>query len=148
MQRNMEWKPKTSLKSTTISPAVTMTTPAAALADTSNLSAVDVNGLSNKLSQANISDDRHVIIPEHLRVPESEYACLTFGSFGAGLDPTEGLTSASQAFEKSEQFNEPCSRCLRRFIIPIHYFLLLDIVKIAESYLLFWLLAVYQNQFP
>ncbi|XP_020090770.1 uncharacterized protein LOC109711862 isoform X3 [Ananas comosus] len=109
MQRNMEWKPKTSLKSTTISPAVTMTTPAAALADTSNLSAVDVNGLSNKLSQANISDDRHVIIPEHLRVPESEYACLTFGSFGVGLDPTEGLTSASQAFEKSEQFNEPCS---------------------------------------
>ncbi|KAJ0987330.1 hypothetical protein J5N97_005686 [Dioscorea zingiberensis] len=61
---------------------------------------VDLTGLSEKLSQTNVSEDQHVIIPQHLRVPESARSGLCFGSF-----PTETLPH--QTFENAELGDEP-----------------------------------------
>uniref|UniRef100_J3LPQ1 GBF-interacting protein 1 N-terminal domain-containing protein n=2 Tax=Oryza brachyantha TaxID=4533 RepID=J3LPQ1_ORYBR len=47
----------------------------------------DVAGLSKKLSQvANTSEDEHVIIPAHLRVPDSEIKHLIFGNFECDVE--------------------------------------------------------------
>lgn len=64
----------------------------AAASSASSTSCVDDNtcsndvvltGLSEKLTQINVSGDERVIIPQHLRVPESLMNVLTFGSFAA-----------------------------------------------------------------
>ncbi|XP_020399227.1 DNA repair protein RAD16 [Zea mays] len=47
---------------------------------------LNVNELSEKISQTNLHEVEHVIIPEHLRVPEYEQTKLSFGSFTSGLD--------------------------------------------------------------
>uniref|UniRef100_A0A1D1YWA7 GBF-interacting protein 1 N-terminal domain-containing protein n=1 Tax=Anthurium amnicola TaxID=1678845 RepID=A0A1D1YWA7_9ARAE len=100
-QPNMEWRPKSSQKSNNASSGAE-TGPASPHADNSTSSKVEVAALSDKLSDANIFDSKHVIIPQHLRVPEAERAGLTFGSFGSGFDSTKDFTSAFQAYENLE----------------------------------------------
>ncbi|XP_008784271.2 GBF-interacting protein 1-like [Phoenix dactylifera] len=109
MQSNMEWKPKSIQKAAAISPGVIETGSTFSHADGSGSSnPADVPGLSEKLSQINILETQHVIIPQHLQVSESEHTQLTFGSFGAGFDSTKGFTSASQASENAQETsNEP-----------------------------------------
>ncbi|ONK79339.1 uncharacterized protein A4U43_C01F5360 [Asparagus officinalis] len=46
--------------------------------------------LQNKFGELQFSDTKHVIIPNHLRVPESARTGLSFGSF----DPNFGITSS------------------------------------------------------
>lgn len=106
MQSTMEWKPKSSQKPANISPSMSGTASAATSSHNDNSSTpnpVDVTNLSEKVSQVNIVEERHVIIPQHLRVPEFERTQLTFGSFGAGFDSTKASSSVSQTFENAEQ---------------------------------------------
>ncbi|KAI3675127.1 hypothetical protein L1987_84711 [Smallanthus sonchifolius] len=44
------------------------------------------HGLEKKLEEAHISDDQHVIIPNHLHVPEAEKLGFYFGSFDASFN--------------------------------------------------------------
>ncbi|KAJ6851726.1 uncharacterized protein M6B38_258480 [Iris pallida] len=109
MQSTMEWKPKTSQKPTVISPIVSAHTRSSCAEDASSSNPADVSNLSKKLSQVNVLEEpeRHVIIPQHLQVPESEYTKLTFGSFAAGFDSTKSFSSACQALEDEELCDEP-----------------------------------------
>ncbi|XP_038985332.1 GBF-interacting protein 1-like isoform X2 [Phoenix dactylifera] len=108
VQSNMEWKPKSSQKTTAVRPSVIETSSSSPHADGSGSpNPVDVPGLSEKLSQVNILETQHVIMPLHLQVPESEHIRLTFGSFGAGFDAANGYTSTLQAFENAQEINEP-----------------------------------------
>jgi hypothetical protein len=65
-----------------------------------------VNSLSDKILQANLHDGEHVIIPEHLRVPEYEQTKLRFGSFTSGSDGDPILASTSADSEQPEQLGE------------------------------------------
>ncbi|MQM13736.1 hypothetical protein Taro_046664 [Colocasia esculenta] len=100
-QPNMEWRPKSSQKSK-VSSSDTETGPATPHADNSKSSKVEVAALSDKLSEVKVFDNKHVIIPQHLRVPEAERAGLTFGSFGSGFDSAKGFTSAFQTYANVE----------------------------------------------
>ncbi|XP_010932459.1 uncharacterized protein [Elaeis guineensis] len=107
MQSNMQWKPKSIQKATASSPGVIGTASSSPHADGScSSNPADVPGLSEKLSQINILETQHVIIPQHLRVPESERTELTFGSFGADFESTKGSTSASQASENAQETSD------------------------------------------
>ncbi|XP_066369370.1 uncharacterized protein [Miscanthus floridulus] len=102
-----EWKPKSTKKS----PATDADNNIAGAASPSasnceNANASDVNGLSEKLSQANLHEVEHVIIPEHLRVPEYEQTKLRFGSFTSGLDSEQVPASAPQDTEQPEHLQE------------------------------------------
>jgi hypothetical protein len=72
-----------------------------------NANTPDVNGLSEKLSQANLHEVEHVIIPEHLRVPEYEQTKLRFGSFTPDLDLEQVPDLTPQDTEQPEQLGEP-----------------------------------------
>ncbi|CAA6664685.1 unnamed protein product [Spirodela intermedia] len=90
-QINMEWRPKSSQKSRIVDTGVIEAGPASS--PTENSSNLEVADLSDRLSEANVFDSKHVIIPQHLRVPEAERAGLTFGSFGSGFDSGKGFQS-------------------------------------------------------
>ncbi|KAL6606833.1 hypothetical protein ACP70R_042486 [Stipagrostis hirtigluma subsp. patula] len=100
IQPTKEWKPKTAKKSPTgdpdnsIADAVSPST-----SNTENPNVQDVNSLSDKISQANINEMEHVIIPEHLRVPEYEQTKLRFGSFTSGFDSDQVPASTSPEVE-------------------------------------------------
>ena len=49
----------------------------------------------------------HVIIPEHLRVPEYEQTKLRFGSFISGLNSEQVSPSTPQDTEQPEQLGGP-----------------------------------------
>ncbi|KAJ1258504.1 hypothetical protein BS78_10G080100 [Paspalum vaginatum] len=103
-----EWKPKSTKKSPTtdadnsIDDAIS---PSAS--NTENANAPDENGLSDKLSQANLHEGEHVIIPEHLRVPEYEQTKLKFGSFTSGFDSEQVPASTSADSEQPEHVQDP-----------------------------------------
>ncbi|EHA8588949.1 GBF-interacting protein 1-like [Cocos nucifera] len=106
-RKAMQWKPKLIQKATAISPGVIATASSSPHAEGSGSSnQADVPGLSEKLSQIDILETQHVIIPQHLQVPESERTELTFGSFGAGFESTKGFTSSSQASENAQEMSD------------------------------------------
>ncbi|KAL3633668.1 hypothetical protein CASFOL_022430 [Castilleja foliolosa] len=69
--------------------------------------------LQTKLEEAHISDRQHVIIPNHLHVPEVEKLGFCFGSFDAsfGLDLNQngvpGIEKSPQLSESSEPIDGP-----------------------------------------
>lgn len=96
----LEWKPK----SVSPSPA----NHADNVVHSSAASSVDGNqahmaGLSKKLSQTNVSEDEHVIIPAHLRVPDSERTHLIFGNFECDVE-SKAFTLAPDA-STNREFN-------------------------------------------
>ncbi|XXG40792.1 hypothetical protein AAC387_Pa01g1423 [Persea americana] len=103
-QSNMEWKPKSSQKSSLISPSNigTAATPISPSANNSTISN-EVTHLPEKLSHVNISEDQHVIIPQHLRVPEAERSQLTFGSFEQGLGSMKGVMAGFHPVDSVEE---------------------------------------------
>lgn len=112
-QSNMEWKPKSSQKSSLICPSIigTATTPISPLASNSTISTEEVAHLPEKLSQVDISKDQHVIIPQHIRVPEADRSQLIFGSFKPGFESTKGFMSGLQAVDSAEEpKDEPAVR--------------------------------------
>ncbi|XP_077222702.1 GBF-interacting protein 1-like isoform X2 [Tasmannia lanceolata] len=68
--------------------------------------------LQKKLEDLHFSDGRHVIIPNHLQVPEAERAGLSFGSFDANFGVTTNYTNgldsdkSSTVSESSQVFEE------------------------------------------
>ncbi|KAJ4952077.1 hypothetical protein NE237_028909 [Protea cynaroides] len=102
-QPNKEWKPKACQKS---SPGVIgSAAPILPPVDNSSDLKSEAAHLQDKLSRANISDNQHVIIPPHLRVPEADRTQLTFGSFGTGFDSTRGIVSGFKAVGRAEESN-------------------------------------------
>ncbi|KAM0063107.1 putative GBF-interacting protein [Helianthus debilis subsp. tardiflorus] len=98
---SMEWKPKPtnptlaqgtgsteSIKLPVVEPERQTPNPFAAR----DLDSKDaVHGLEKKLEESHISDNQHVIIPNHLHVPEAEKLGFYFGSF----DPSFSLNATS-----------------------------------------------------
>ncbi|XP_040381516.1 uncharacterized protein LOC102709938 isoform X2 [Oryza brachyantha] len=109
LQPAKEWKPKSTKKSSNTdidNNGTDAITPSASNAENSN--ALDENVLCSKVSQACIHEMEHVIIPEHLRVPEYEQTGLRFGSFpaGSGTDQVPISESPSES-EEQEHVQEP-----------------------------------------
>ncbi|CAL9748492.1 unnamed protein product [Musa acuminata subsp. burmannicoides] len=107
MQTNMEWKPKSTQKPNIAIPGVVVS-DSVSPSSADNLcitKLVDATELSEKLSKASISENQHVIIPQHLQVPESERTCLTFGSFEAGFD-SKGIITANQQSQSADEFTD------------------------------------------
>ncbi|KAL6000696.1 hypothetical protein ACLOJK_006422 [Asimina triloba] len=114
-QPNMEWKPKSSQKSGPSSPGaignVAAPIPLSAEQCTTTTSPAEETQMVEKLSQVKISENQHVIIPPHLRVPESDRSQLTFGSFGAGFDSSKGFSTGIHTFVNVlEPKDEPAVR--------------------------------------
>ncbi|KAJ0733380.1 putative GBF-interacting protein [Helianthus annuus] len=98
---SMEWKPKPtnptlaqgtgsteSIKLPVVEPESQTPNPFAAR----DLDSKDaVHGLEKKLEESHISENQHVIIPNHLHVPEAEKLGFYFGSF----DPSFSLNATS-----------------------------------------------------
>ncbi|KAG2551345.1 hypothetical protein PVAP13_9KG392900 [Panicum virgatum] len=97
---HLEWKPK-SVSPRCVNHEVSFMTPGV------DGCKAEVAGLSKKLSQANVSQDEHVIIPEHIRVPDSERTHLIFGTFESESDLKASLT-ASHTVVTKEDLND-CS---------------------------------------
>ncbi|AQK83051.1 Putative DUF1296 domain containing family protein [Zea mays] len=103
-----EWKPKLTKKSPTIDAENSIADAASPSASNcENANTTDVNGLPEKLSQANLHEVEHVIIPEHLRVPEYEQTKLRFGSFTPDLDLEQVPDLTPQDTEQPEHVQEP-----------------------------------------
>ncbi|XP_077240983.1 dentin sialophosphoprotein, putative (DUF1296) isoform X2 [Tasmannia lanceolata] len=108
-QVNMEWKPKSSQKSSLLSPGAigAAATSNSSSRDNSTATTVVVDRLPEELSQDNVSEKKNVIIPQHLRVSEADRTQLTFGSFGTGFDSTKDFRSGLQAFDAEDSKDEP-----------------------------------------
>uniref|UniRef100_A0A0D9WN23 GBF-interacting protein 1 N-terminal domain-containing protein n=1 Tax=Leersia perrieri TaxID=77586 RepID=A0A0D9WN23_9ORYZ len=101
-----EWKPKPTKKSsstTTDNSGTYVITPSASNTENSNV--LDENALCDKISEAIIHEVEHVIIPEHLRVPEYEQTGLSVqepaqlveeDSLHAGHDEVDEQARSSQ----------------------------------------------------
>lgn len=103
MPPNMEWKPKIQKLKTESSCAIEASSALPSSNEnelSSNL--VDATDLSNKLSNVNVHGEQHVIIPQHLRVPEAESMKLTFGSFGDGSESSKEFLSTQQSIDSAE----------------------------------------------
>ncbi|KAK3017270.1 hypothetical protein RJ639_007382, partial [Escallonia herrerae] len=106
---NKEWKPKpTSSSAAQGSGTVASEVPAVSLeASTCPEPALGVadskettSELESKLEEFHISDNQHVIIPNHLHVPEAERIGFCFGSFDASFGFNTSYTSGLES-EKS-----------------------------------------------
>lgn len=106
----MEWKPKSTRKPNIVVPATYGTDSTAPSSADNSISSkvIDVTGLSKNLSKLSILENRHVIIPQHLQVPESELARLTFGSFEVGFDTNRYTYNQSQSAD--DVADEPSMR--------------------------------------
>ncbi|XP_074566028.1 GBF-interacting protein 1-like isoform X2 [Curcuma longa] len=91
---NKEWKPKSVLANpaqaseTNDTSEVPVVTEAVSQSLPTLLSATPVGAsvkLAKKVEELKVSDRQHVIIPNHLQVPESERHGLSFGSFDANF---------------------------------------------------------------
>ncbi|KAI4976342.1 hypothetical protein ZWY2020_049949 [Hordeum vulgare] len=90
IQPAKEWKPKSTNKSSTNDTGNSGTNATSPLdSKAGNVNVLDVNSSCDKSSHANVHEMEHVIIPEHLRVPEYEQTRLRFGSFTPGSDSPE-----------------------------------------------------------
>jgi len=104
---HMEWKPK-SVSPSSISHGVTAAPPAAP-SPVDDGSTTEVSALSKKLSHANVSHE-HVIIPEHIRIPDSERTHFIFGSFESEIDPKASLAASYDIVAKEDLNDHSPSR--------------------------------------
>jgi hypothetical protein len=98
----LEWKPK-SVSPSSISHGVTAAPPAAP--SPVDGSKTEVPALSKKLSS-----HEHVIIPEHIRIPDSERTHFIFGSFESEIDPKTSLTASYDIVAKEDLNDHTPSR--------------------------------------
>ncbi|XP_039124801.1 GBF-interacting protein 1-like isoform X2 [Dioscorea cayenensis subsp. rotundata] len=107
-QPSMEWKPKTTQKPSLSNEEVheVPSLPSSDVDGSVRSSEVEAAGLSDKVAQVNISRVEHVIIPHHLRVPESERLQLTFGSFESGFQLNKDVTSSKASHSVELQHDE------------------------------------------
>ncbi|KAL0744168.1 hypothetical protein Bca4012_085681 [Brassica carinata] len=110
-QRGKEWKPKPVNHNTTQGSGASATTEALAVpTEASEKSVKDVPSEGVSSLQRQLEDlqvqRQHVIIPNHILVPEAERTKLSFGSFDAGFS----ITSSSVAFPENEKRSAPLSQ--------------------------------------
>ncbi|KAK9156379.1 hypothetical protein Sjap_003859 [Stephania japonica] len=122
---NKEWKPKsTNPNSTPFGPVATSDTPPGAVevstislpASTVSASEKGTSELQKKLEALQFSENLHVIIPNHLQVPEAERSGFSFGSFDAGfvvsttnaggIDTDKSSTTVSETSQTIEESAE------------------------------------------
>ncbi|XP_078444316.1 dentin sialophosphoprotein, putative (DUF1296) isoform X2 [Wolffia australiana] len=108
-QSNMEWRPKSSQKSVN---AVEQGSSTAA----DDSSHVEAAAPPDAPSDVKISDSKHVIIPQHLRVPEADRVGLTFGSFGSTFDSVKPYTAPEVASPIEPSASSPISGEDRSFV--------------------------------
>ncbi|KAL6878172.1 hypothetical protein ACP4OV_012342 [Aristida adscensionis] len=96
---HLEWKPK-SVSAGSIKREVNVTASGAPSPVDDNQ--VEVATLSKELSQANVSKDEHVIIPEHIRVSDTERTHLIFGSFEPKVDPKASVPASHTVMTKED----------------------------------------------
>ncbi|MCL7025247.1 hypothetical protein MKW94_002757, partial [Papaver nudicaule] len=101
---NKEWKRKSSQRSNVANPGVigktnTFVAPSPNNSTELTKEAVD---LQEKLPEVNVFENQHVIIPQHLRVPEADRNHLTFGTFDSS---NSFVASEFQSFVGAEQPN-------------------------------------------
>ncbi|XP_065000562.1 uncharacterized protein LOC103979312 isoform X3 [Musa acuminata AAA Group] len=107
VQPIMKWKPKTRPKPNIVNngvPGITSASPSCAVS--SCVSRPVGKTRSEKLSQDCSLDSQHVIIPQHLLVPQSECMQLIFGSFGTGFDTSKGFASVPHQSGSAEQLDD------------------------------------------
>lgn len=114
---NKEWKPKTT------NPSAAQASGKALASEPSNASfevgaqsqsvgskVLDsddaTSNLQKQLEQLHLPQRQHVIIPNHIHVPESERTKLSFGSFDANF----GVTSAYDSGPESDNSSTPVSK--------------------------------------
>ncbi|KAL0554298.1 hypothetical protein IC582_008216 [Cucumis melo] len=105
-QPNKEWKPKSSQKLSTGNPGVigTPSKPKAPADESKDLHSEAAN-VQEKLARVDIHENQHVIIAEHIRVPDNDQYRLVFGSFGTESDSSGCLVSGLQAIRGPEELN-------------------------------------------
>ncbi|KAL7618920.1 hypothetical protein Lser_V15G02378 [Lactuca serriola] len=93
---SIEWKLKTIAQSqrsikvpVAVVPVEAHTPTTVSSASSTNLDSKE-DELEKKLKESHISDDKHVIIPNHLHVPEAEKLGFCFGSFDATNENVDG----------------------------------------------------------
>lgn len=96
---HLEWKPK-SISPSSINHEVTATPPSVP-SPVGDGNKAEVAALSKKLSQANVSHE-YVIIPEHIRIPDSERTHLIFGSFESEIEPKASATASYDIVTKDD----------------------------------------------
>lgn len=86
--------------------------------------------LQKKLEELHLSQRQHVILPDHIHVPESERAKLNFGSFGVSFGVVtsnstaiEGEKSPTPESEGSQGTEEAVEEPPSRFL-PLFYFVI------------------------
>lgn len=104
---NKDWKPKSINQNSLPVSGVIGTSTIGIRASEASISSVQSPGsvnledqtakLQEKLEELNVRDDQHVIIPNHLQVPEADRTGISFGSFGAGF-----ATNVSSSFANDE----------------------------------------------
>lgn len=110
----MEWKPKSTQKLNVNSndggkSAVSISSSAD---DDSSRRKTEASDLPGKLSEVTLSTDEHVIIAQHLQVPEADRCRLTFGSFGVDVESSNGSGPEFQVFRDELEQKNDHSRCL------------------------------------
>ncbi|TVU46600.1 hypothetical protein EJB05_06143 [Eragrostis curvula] len=103
---HLEWKPK-SISPSSTNHEVSVSSSGAPLPVDGNQAEVAV--LSKKLSQANVSRNEQVIIPEHIRVPDSKITHLIFGTFESDVSDTSGTTSDTVVTKECLNDHSPSS---------------------------------------
>ncbi|KAH9318567.1 hypothetical protein KI387_020336 [Taxus chinensis] len=118
---NKEWKPKANNQNTIASPGIigtsTVSTSTSEVSRSpspaSNCVTLDDEAakLHKKLDEMNVRDDQHVIMPNHLQVPEIERTGLSFGSFDASFDANFGVNFGTSYCndDESEKSSTPLS---------------------------------------
>lgn len=113
---NKDWKPK-SISQNYLPVSGVIGTPTSGIrASEASISSPQSSGFANledqttklqeKLEDLYVRDDQHVIIPNHLQVPEADRTGISFGSFGTGFATN---VSSSFATNVSSSFaNDEC----------------------------------------
>ncbi|KAJ4886000.1 hypothetical protein Rs2_25748 [Raphanus sativus] len=112
-QRGKEWKPKPVNHNTTQGSGASATTETLVVpTEASEKSVEDVvpSAEGTSILQRQLEDlqiqRQHVIIPNHILVPEAERTKFSFGSFGAGFS----ITSSTVAFPETKKSSVPLSQ--------------------------------------
>ncbi|KAK4846920.1 hypothetical protein QYF36_023271 [Acer negundo] len=113
---NKEWKPKSTNPNTAqgSGSAVTSevsTIPVEASARSQTVSSVldseeATSKLQKKLGEIHLPQRQHVIIPNHIHVPESERTKLSFGSFDASFGVTSSILDAPESDKSPSPVSE------------------------------------------
>lgn len=141
-----EWKPKAVQGSGTAGASDAPTTIEATTSSlsVSNLDSDDATSkLHKKLQELHLQQRQHVILPNHIHVPESERSKLSFGSFGtlfgvntSGPVVPEIEKSSTPMTETSQDIEENVEEESSRLVLDFLYF---DLHFLGNSRVDYWM---------